>query len=357
MGRRALILGGTGAIGRAAADRLLRAGWSVELTGRTPQRMPADLAAAGARFVRADREDPAELRAVVGAGADLLVDNVCYTAAQARSLLPLAQDVGSVVMLSSKAVYVDASGNHTNSDVAPRFDGLVGEDQPTMAPVEGIDFNSREGYGANKVAAERVVLDSGLPVMVIRPSKVHGVGAERPREWVFVKRALDRRPVVLLAHGGRGGDHPSAAANIAALIEVAAERPGARILNCADPDQPTAAEIARIVAARLGHDWAEVLLDESAPEGLGATPWDLPHPITLDMSAAHELGYRPAGDYATTLGPTIDWLVAAAHGRAGADRAPAADDPFFAGYLDYAAEDAYLAEAPPAAGPRSATEA
>ena len=61
---------------------------------------------------------------------------------------------------------------------------------------------------------------------VLRPSKIHGPGARRPREWVFVKRVLDRRPVVLLARRGSGVDHTTAAANIAALIEVAAAKPG-----------------------------------------------------------------------------------------------------------------------------------
>ena len=79
-------------------------------------------------------------------------------------------------MISSKAVYVDDHGNHTNSPVAPHFDGPVTESQPTMAPGDG-DFQTREGYGANKVAAENVLLDSGAPVTVLRPSKIHGAGA------------------------------------------------------------------------------------------------------------------------------------------------------------------------------------
>ena len=87
---------------------------------------------------------------------------------------------------------------------------------------------SREGYGANKVAAEQVLLDSGVPVTVLRPSKIHGPGSRSPREWVFVKRVLDGRPVVFLAHRGASIDHTTAAANIAALIEVAAEAAGAR---------------------------------------------------------------------------------------------------------------------------------
>lgn len=55
------------------------------------------------------------------------------------------------------------------------------EQQATMAP-GSTDPDSRAGYGANKVAAEHVLLDSGLPVTVLRPSKVHGEGARNPRE-------------------------------------------------------------------------------------------------------------------------------------------------------------------------------
>ena len=334
---RALILGGTGAIGRATARRLLEAGWEVEVTGRDPRRMPSALSAAGARFVAADGHE-AELPA---GGVELVVDCICFTADHARRLLPLAADAASTVLISSKAVYVDAAGNHSNSDVPPRFDGPIPETQATLPPGNG-GYETREGYGVNKVAAEQVLLESGLPVTVLRPSKIHGEGSRRPREWVFVKRALDRRPAVFLANRGAGVEHTSAAANIAALIETAAARPGARILNCADPDAPSALEIARTIARQLRHEREEVLLDDGADETLGRHPWDAPHPVVLDLTAAAELGYRPVGDYAATVAETVEWLVATARGGADAALLPTADDPFFAPLLDYAAEDRYL---------------
>jgi nucleoside-diphosphate-sugar epimerase len=327
---RALVLGGTGQVGLATARRLLATGWDVDVTGRNPPRVNFG----EARFLHSDRSNADDLRAAVGDGADLLVDNVCYTAAQAELLLPLLGSVGSTVMLSSKAVYVDTNGNHSNSDVAPAFGGPIAETQPTLAPGD-MPYDSREGYGANKVAAERVFLDSGHPVTVIRPSKVHGPGTARPREWMFVKRALDRRPVVFLAHRGEGSDHPTAAANIAALIEVAAARPGTRILNCADPDTPNGLEISRTVARLLGHEPEEILLD-GLPEGnVGRHAWDLAHPIVLDMTAAAELGYEPAGDYATTVAEEVAWLAES--------RPDWLDDEFFAPLLDYEAEDRWLA--------------
>lgn len=322
-------------IGRAVTRRLLGAGWEVTAVGRDRSRMPEDVTVAGGRFRAADRDEPGQVAAALGTGTDLLVDCLCYTAGQARDVLPLLDDVGSTVMISSRAVYVDALGHHVNSATAPAFDGPISEAQPTMAPREDIDHRSADGYGASKVAAERVLLDSGHPVTVLRPSKVHGDGSANPHEWVFVKRVLDRRTVLLLSRGGRGVDHPSAAANLAALIETVANKPGRRILNSADPDAPSALEISRTVAGYLGHRWREVLLDEHAPAGLGQHPWDRLPGIRLDLSAARHLGYQPAGDYATTVTTELDWLVAEAAWLPGLDQ--------FAPMLDYAAEDAYLA--------------
>lgn len=329
----ALIVGGSGVIGRAIALRLAAAGWQVRVTGRT--RLPAELHTAGVSFMAADRAD---MQRELAAGVDLLVDCACYTADHARALVELAAEAGSTVLLSSKAVYIDAAGNHANSDVEPRFDGPLDESAPTMPP-GNIDYNSRAGYGANKVAAEQVSLDSGLPITVLRPSRVHGVGNRRPREWVFVKRILDGRRSVLLRRRGSGIVHTTAAANIAALVETVAHQPGTRILNIADPDTPAALDISRTVARHLAHDWTEILLDDHS---LGNTPWDSTHPVTLDTSAATALGYQPVGDYATTVAAQLDWLISAARSGDTSGILPADDDPYFRQFFDYPAEDKFL---------------
>ena len=170
---RVLILGGSGAVGQAVARRLLASGWAVDITGRRPVGVPEELTRAGARYMVSGREQPDELNSAVGSGVDLLVDCLCFSAAHARQLLPVLGDVGAMVMMSSKAVYVDADGNHVNSDMPPHFEGPIREDQPTLPPGE-MDYNSREGYGPNKVAAERVLLDSGHRVSILRASKIHG---------------------------------------------------------------------------------------------------------------------------------------------------------------------------------------
>ena len=339
---RALILGGTGAIGVATALRLRARGWDVTVTSRDPAHVPPPLAVAGVRHVVGERGDAPHLAAVLGAGADLLVDAACYDAAHARAVAPLLRDVASVVMISSKAVYVDDAGRHANSAEPPRFAGPIHETQATLRP-DARALGAGASYGGAKVAAEEVLLAGGAPVSVLRPSKVHGAWSRQPREWIFVRRVLDGRDVVLLRGGGRGADHPSAAANVAALIETVARVPAARILNVADPDCPTVGQIAQAVAAALGHAWRVIDVPVADASAVGRTPWDRDPPVRLDTQAARALGYQPAGDYATTIPEELDWLVATARQPDGSAWLPGPGDPFFAPLLDYASEDAWLA--------------
>jgi len=222
-----------------------------------------------------------------------------------------------------------------------RRGSTVSETQPTVAPSTENPL-SREGYAANKVAAEQVLLESGDPVTVLRVSKAHGRGARPPREWVFVRRVLEHRPVLVLANHGAGIDHPTAAANMAALVETVAAKPGTRILNCGDPNPPNGLQIARTIANHLGHSWQEVLLDGDPNPPLGAYPWNAASPIVLDMSAADDLGYRPAGTYEETVTAELDWLVESAQ-RRGVDGVIGADETsFFSHFFDYELEDQHL---------------
>jgi nucleoside-diphosphate-sugar epimerase len=338
---RALILGGTGVVGRAIAVRLLESGWQVQVTGRDPRKFASDVTDQGGRYVLSDRRDTNQLRDVVAPGADLLVDCLCYTPHDAEQLVPFAKDAASTVVISSKAVYVDTRGNHSNSNHSPNFGGPIHESQATVAPGDG-DYHTRDGYAANKVAAEHVLMDSGAPITVIRPSKIHGVGAVRPREWYFVKRALDHRPSVLLRNGGQSVDHPTAAANLAALVVVVAEKPARRILNSADPDAPNVHEISRAISTALSHRWSEVFLDDDEEESLGTSPWDCRYPIVLDTSASRELGYVPVGTYEETVRATVLWLRSIATYGTLVGLPDWLDGEFFQSSFDYQLEDRYL---------------
>ncbi|MGH2914940.1 MAG: NAD-dependent epimerase/dehydratase family protein [Solirubrobacteraceae bacterium] len=337
---RAVVLGVSGLTGRAIAAELADAGWDVVGTGRDGSRFP-DALRARVRFVRSDRHDAEQLRELLASGADAVIDCLCYTAQHARALVDCRAAFGSAVVLSSKAVYIDDGGRHSNSDQPPRFGGAVSEQQPVLAPDWSGAFASREGYGPNKVAAERTLLDCGAAISILRPSLIHGPGAACPREWFVVKRLLDGRRQIPLAQGGRTGNHPTAAANLARLVRVCAQRPGRRVLNAADPDTPTAREVVEAIAAACGRPVQIVGLGEDAPPKWGWSPWGNWPPFFLDTAAATELGYEPVGTYAQTVAAAVHELRSLSReqvmrlGRA----------PYFAERFDYEFDEAALASA------------
>ncbi|MCX5383798.1 NAD(P)-dependent oxidoreductase [Streptomyces sp. NBC_00083] len=333
----AFVIGATGQIGRVAVRALAEDGWEVRAASRGGGEDPAwpD----GVHRVRLDREDDAALAAAVGDGVDVLVDMVAYGKEHARQLIGLGDRVGSAVVISSGAVYEDDRGRGFDTMAGPAgppcYPVPIPESLTTVAPGDAT-------YGTRKVLLERELLDSALPSTLLRAGAIHGVHCRSPRELHFVKRALDGRPVRILAFGGRSRFHPAHTANIAELIRLAALKPGSRVLNAADPEAPTVAEISAAVDEVLGVR-GEIVPVEGLPEGdIGVTPWSGPHPIVYDMSAAErELGYRPVTGYARSLPRTVEWIAGRLEGRDWRDAFPAMTK--YGDLFDYAAEDAWLA--------------
>jgi nucleoside-diphosphate-sugar epimerase len=317
-GRRAVILGGTGAIGGATALRLAGAGWQVHVTGRDPAAVPEELSRAGVTFHRVDRADSEGLDHLIGDGTALLVDLVAYRARDVQQVLAAMRRVTCCVVVSSRAVYLDPDGRHINGDLPPRFPVPISEDNATVSPAgPDVDPFTRHGYAPSKVAVERAALDSGLPVTVLRPSKVHGRWARNARTRGHVDLMSRDVPLIELAHGS-AVDHLTAAENAAALIETVADAPAARVLNSADPDTPSAVRVVGRIAELVGWTGRLELL-EAEHGARGRHPWQSVHPIVLDSAAASAMGYRPVGTGLDLLAREVDWLL---EGRARPVRSP-----------------------------------
>jgi nucleoside-diphosphate-sugar epimerase len=334
MARRAFLLGGTGKTGRVLAQRLVETGWDV-VVGSRGERPVSE----GTEHVTLDRADTEALRQALGDGADALVDFVAFERAHAEQLRSLAGLVRSLVVVSSASVYTDADGrglDEIREGDDARFRVPLTEREPTVAAGD-------DTYSTRKRAIEETLLDQReIPATLVRAGAIYGPGDLNSREWYFVKRVLDGRRVVALPHRGESRFQPVSVHNLAELIRLAAERPGRRLVNGADPEAPTVKEIGRQIAAAMGHDWAEVLFAGPARDGVGDHPWGVPHPFVLDMNEAEfEVGYRPVTTYAKAVGETCEWLVSATEGKdwrevlTGAAR-------LYPDQFDYDAEDAFV---------------
>jgi nucleoside-diphosphate-sugar epimerase len=265
-----------------------------------------------------------------------------FEAAHAEQLLDL--DVGAIVAISSASVYADAQGRTLDEaqgvDDFPEFPVPIPETQFTVEPGDAT-------YSTKKARLEQILLENGrVPAAVVRPCAIYGRDDRMAREWFFVKRALDRRPYVVLTNRGAGRFHTTASENLGELVRLIAAQPRTGAFNCGDPDPPTVLEIARAIGDAAGHRFAEVLLPEPAARGeVGQTPWSAPKPLLVDMAKAErELGYRPATTWADALPRQVEWLLEATRDRDWRELLPRGADhlPF-----DYEREDELVARLVP----------
>jgi nucleoside-diphosphate-sugar epimerase len=325
---RAVLIGGTGMIGRAAARALAGDGWDVVAVSRSGS-LPDGLAELGVESVAADREDDAELRAVLGPGADVVLDTVAMAREHGEQLNGLEGLVASLVVISTASVYADDEGR--------ALDGEGGEPPVMPVPILETQRTAEPGeatYSTRKAELEQTLLDGPIPATLVRACAIHGPGAKLPRELFFVQRAVDGRRRVALAWNGESRFHTTSVANLAELIRLAAAQPGDRILNGGDPDPPSTLEICHAVGDALDHEFEPTLL----PAGEFGNPWAVPTPFVVSMAAAEqELGYRPVTTYPKAVKETCAWIVGEL--ESGRDW----NETYLEATLDYAAEDEAIA--------------
>ena len=327
---RAVLIGGTGLIGRAAARALAEDGWEVVAVSRSGE-LPEGLEELGVQSAVADRADDTQLRAALGSGADVVYDSVAMNRAHGEQLNGLEGLVGSLVVISTASVYADDQGR--------AFDGEGGELPQLPVPILETQRTAEPGdatYSTQKAELEQTLLQGPLPATLIRACAVYGPGAKNPRELFFVKRAFDRRRRVALAWNGESRFNTASVRNLAELIRLAAAQPGDRILNGGDPDPPSTLEICHAIGRALEYEFEPVLL----PADEFNNPWGVPSssPLIVSMEAAErELGYRPVTTYPEAAKETCAWLLGEL------ERGRSWEGSYIADTLDYAAEDAALA--------------
>ena len=304
MSKRAFILGGSGQIGRAIEHALSADGWSIVTAKRG--------AATDAATITLDREDTTALRDALASGFDAVIDTVAYTAAHARQWLDLQDRIGALVVISTGSVYADNQGrtlDETRETGFPVFPVPIPETQARAAP-------SDTTFSTRKAAMEDALLDGArIPLTILRPFAIHGPGCRAPREWWFIARALAGLAEIPLAYEGQSRFHTSATANIAELCRVALEASGTHVLNAADPEALSVAQIGQAILDAMGSN-ARLAPFPGPPKGLeGRTPWSVEQPLVADMNAAAALGYRPVTDYRASIGATCAALIEAARGR------------------------------------------
>jgi len=167
---------------------------------------------------------------------------------------------------------------------------------------------------------------------------IYGPNQVVPREWPMVKRALDRRPFLILPDGGLTLFSHAFVENAAHAVMLAVEqidRSAGRAYNVTDDVQFTLAQVAEVVMDELGHDMEILSMPyDVARASRAMVQNNTSHHRVVDAGLIRaELGYRDLVDPLEGLRRTIRWQ--AEHLR----RDSSAVDRILEDPYDYAAED------------------
>ena len=237
---RVVVTGASGFVGEAVCRQLLERGHDVAALVRRPGSEPA-----GTKALAGDLTDGDRLRdGIVAAAPDAVVHLAAEIATQrderrirevnvegTRRLVDACLAGGGPrIVFASTVVTGDAHG------------ALLTEDAPLPVTTP---------YGRSKQEGERIVLGSGLPAVVIRPSHVYGPGGWYAHDLVARLRGPGRFAVI-----GRGDNlwdvvHVE---DVASACVTAAEADAAvgEVFHCADDAPITCYDFLALTARELG---------------------------------------------------------------------------------------------------------
>src|SRR5437660_376383 len=205
-----LVTGGTGTLGRLVVPRLRDDGCKVRVLSRRSRE-----AGEGIEFVTGDLTTGEGIEAAVE-GAEIIVHCAGSSKGDEDKALNLVQAASRAG--AQHLVYIS----------------VVGADR---IPVRSFVDRAMFGYFASKLAAERVVADSGIPWTTLRAAQFHyGI--------LMAARAMAKLPVVPLPAGFRF--QPVDEGEVAArLAELALGTPAGLVPNIAGPKVDSMAELLR----------------------------------------------------------------------------------------------------------------
>lgn len=325
--KRALLIGGTGPTGPYLLAGLERRGYDVTILHTGLHEVPE---VAHVPHLHASPHDHDEVAAALDGQS---FDVALVTYGRLRMLAELLQGrVGKFVSVGGVPAYRGYFDPH-------RFDP-PGMAVPTLEDATTADEDD-DGKSYRVRRTEELLFELQPAATHFRYPIVYGPRQIVPREWMIVRRILDRRPFIVLPDAGLALLTHGYAENLAHAVTLCLDTDAAdgEIFNVGDEECLSMRQVVQIVGAELGH--APEIIDMPAELAVPARPLlgatSSSHRVMGIEKARLLLGYRDLVPARVAIGLAARWLAQNPL-KPGGPEETLLQDPF-----DYAAEDALVA--------------
>jgi nucleoside-diphosphate-sugar epimerase len=301
-----LIIGGTGPTGPHIVNGLIARGYEVALFHRgthESDEIPD--------FVEHIHGDPHFAETIQGALGKREFDLVVATYGRTRLLARHFQGrAGRFIAVGSVA----ATRGHMASDAL--FPTGLPVPTPETEPSVQAETDADGRFAWRIAQTEREILALHPRATIMRYPIIYGPHQLLPFEWCLARRALDKRPFVVLPDGGLRLIARGYSVNMAHAVLCAVDRheeASGQIYNCADERQLTLRQLAEIVARAFDHQWEIV----SVPAALAVPSWPMIftdpqgswHRLYDISKIRRELGYRDVVSPVEAVSMTVRWYA------------------------------------------------
>ncbi len=200
--------------------------------------------------------------------------------------------------------------------------------QPVPIPEDAPQRKQPHLYGDelryDKILVEAESLEAhergDFPATILRWPALYGPRDTTPREWYYVKQALDGRRQIAVPAGGQALVSRGYFENMAHSVVPAAENQAAagQVYNAADVVALSLKQIVEMIGDIMAHKW-EIIpvpreLMPAAPQSRGlpysCDPYDIEPHLLLDLTKIRaELGYYDLVPITKAMENTVKWLV------------------------------------------------
>ncbi|MCG2621308.1 NAD-dependent epimerase/dehydratase family protein [Arthrobacter sp. I2-34] len=311
---KALLVGGSGGTGMHLARGLTDRGYEVTILHRGVHET-AEIQ--HYRHIHADPHFADQVREAIGSETfDLVMLTYGRLEQLARVFAGRCQRLLAVGAVAAYAGFLDPAA------AVPAGTRLLAAESSLPAGEGPVVNEKAAAFGRKVVAAERAVLEEhgrgSYSATLFRYPTIYGphaVPIPATSEWSYIKRLQDRRPIILLPHGGLACVTRCAAVNAAHAVLLALDTPASagEIFNVADDDQYSHSQWAEMIMDVLG-ERAELV---GLPQTLN---WAAGHLLTMggttsthmlvdSSKARHVLGYRDKVSARDALAQTVAWVA------------------------------------------------